>query len=131
MGIPIQSHLESFGLQWNKYEVAHDDEDRATFQAKTGVTLQTWKLSDRNLYDMDLRFVDRDTALVLDDGASRFELPPGAPASSSKTVSPPVAGGDPCGATRWDPTRQASCAIGPVVGPAELCEGIVDGLKKR
>lgn len=41
-GIPrfVESaHLESFGLQWNKYEVAHDDEDRATFQAKTGVTL--------------------------------------------------------------------------------------------
>ena len=34
-----QEHLASFGLQWNKYEVAHDDEDRATFQAKTGVTL--------------------------------------------------------------------------------------------
>ncbi len=32
-------HLASFGRQWNKYEVAHDDEDRATFQAKTGVTL--------------------------------------------------------------------------------------------
>jgi SAM-dependent methyltransferase len=31
-------HLESFGLQWNKYEVAHADEDRATFQAKTGVS---------------------------------------------------------------------------------------------
>lgn len=41
-GIPrfvSQEHLASFGLQWNKYEVAHDDEDRATFQAKTGVTL--------------------------------------------------------------------------------------------
>ena len=41
-GIPRfvgQEHLESFGLQWNKYEVAHDDEDRATFQAKTGVAL--------------------------------------------------------------------------------------------
>ncbi|VAX39760.1 hypothetical protein MNBD_PLANCTO02-29 [hydrothermal vent metagenome] len=41
-GIPrfVQSeHLASFGLQWNKYEVAHDDEDRATFQAKTGTTL--------------------------------------------------------------------------------------------
>jgi len=34
-----QEHLASFGLQWNKYEVAHDDEDRATFQAKTGVLL--------------------------------------------------------------------------------------------
>ena len=32
-------HLASFGRQWNKYEVAHDDEDRATFQAKTGVRL--------------------------------------------------------------------------------------------
>jgi SAM-dependent methyltransferase len=32
-------HLASFGLQWNKYEVAHDDEDRATFEAKTGVKL--------------------------------------------------------------------------------------------
>lgn len=40
-GIPrfvAQEHLASFGLQWNKYEVAHDDEDRATFQAKTGVS---------------------------------------------------------------------------------------------
>lgn len=34
-----QDHLASFGLQWNRYEVAHDDEDRATFQAKTGVRL--------------------------------------------------------------------------------------------
>lgn len=32
-------HLTSFGLQWNKYEVAHDDEDRATFSAKTGLEL--------------------------------------------------------------------------------------------
>jgi len=32
-------HLASFGRQWNKYEVAHDDEDRATFRAKTGVDL--------------------------------------------------------------------------------------------
>ena len=32
-------HLASFGRQWNKYEVAHDEEDRATFQAKTGVSL--------------------------------------------------------------------------------------------
>ncbi|HTI50568.1 MAG TPA: methyltransferase domain-containing protein, partial [Planctomycetaceae bacterium] len=42
-GIPrfvAPQHLASFGLQWNKYEVAHDDEDRATFQAKTGVMLQ-------------------------------------------------------------------------------------------
>jgi len=42
-GIPrfvAQEHLASFGLQWNKYEVAHDDEDRATFQAKTGIALE-------------------------------------------------------------------------------------------
>lgn len=32
-------HLESFGRQWTKFEVAHDHEDRATFQAKTGVRL--------------------------------------------------------------------------------------------
>jgi len=41
-GIPrfvSQEHLASFGLQWNKYEVAHDDEDRATFGAKTGFSL--------------------------------------------------------------------------------------------
>lgn len=41
-GIPRfvkQEHLSSFGLQWNKYEVAHADEDRATFTAKTGVPL--------------------------------------------------------------------------------------------
>ena len=42
-GIPrftSDQHLASFGRQWNKYEIAHDDEDRATFQAKTGVTLK-------------------------------------------------------------------------------------------
>ena len=32
-----QEHLASFGRQWNAYEVAHDDEDRATFEAKTGI----------------------------------------------------------------------------------------------
>ncbi len=45
-GIPRfveQEHLASFGLQWNKYEVAHEDEDRATFQAKTGVQLDELK----------------------------------------------------------------------------------------
>lgn len=45
-GIPRfvgQEHLASFGLQWNRYEVAHDDEDRATFQAKTGVSLTELK----------------------------------------------------------------------------------------
>ncbi len=36
-------HLASFGRQWNKYEVAHDDEDRATFQAKTGMPLDSLK----------------------------------------------------------------------------------------
>ncbi len=41
-GIPRfveQDHLASFGLQWNTWDVAHDDEDRATFQAKTGLDL--------------------------------------------------------------------------------------------
>lgn len=45
-GIPrfvSDEHLESFGLQWNKYEVAHDDEDRATFEAKTGFSLKEMK----------------------------------------------------------------------------------------
>ncbi len=45
-GIPRfveQEHLASFGLQWNRYEVAHDDEDRATFQAKTGISLAELK----------------------------------------------------------------------------------------
>jgi SAM-dependent methyltransferase len=39
-GIPrftSDEHLESFGLQWTEYDVAHDAEDRATFAAKTGV----------------------------------------------------------------------------------------------
>lgn len=48
MTVPVQGgiprfveaeHLESFGRQWTRYDVAHADEDRATFQAKTGVTL--------------------------------------------------------------------------------------------
>lgn len=41
-GIPrfvASQHLESFGRQWTKYEVAHDDEDRKTFVAKTGLRL--------------------------------------------------------------------------------------------
>jgi len=41
-GIPrfvSAEHLESFGHQWTRYEVAHPDEDRATFEAKTGLTL--------------------------------------------------------------------------------------------
>ena len=33
-------HLKSFGDQWTTYEVAHDDEDRATFVAKTGMPLE-------------------------------------------------------------------------------------------
>ncbi len=41
-GIPRfvgQQHLASFSRQWNRYDVAHDAEDRATFEAKTGVAL--------------------------------------------------------------------------------------------
>lgn len=41
-GIPrfvSSEHLESFGRQWNRFDVAHDDEDRATFTAKTGQQL--------------------------------------------------------------------------------------------
>ncbi|HIK92005.1 MAG TPA: methyltransferase domain-containing protein [Planctomycetes bacterium] len=41
-GIPrfvSDEHLKSFGDQWTTYEVAHDDEDRATFVAKTGMPL--------------------------------------------------------------------------------------------
>jgi SAM-dependent methyltransferase len=43
-GIPRfvdQEHLASFGRQWNRYEVAHADEDRATFEAKTGLSLSS------------------------------------------------------------------------------------------
>lgn len=42
-GIPRiveDQHLESFGRQWNRYEVAHEEEDRATFEAKTGMKLK-------------------------------------------------------------------------------------------
>jgi 2-polyprenyl-3-methyl-5-hydroxy-6-metoxy-1,4-benzoquinol methylase len=42
-GIPrfvSDEHLESFGHQWTTFDVAHDDEDRATFVAKTGMPLQ-------------------------------------------------------------------------------------------
>src|SRR5271166_4486102 len=39
-GIPRlagDSYAESFGRQWNRYDVARDLEDEATFQVKTGV----------------------------------------------------------------------------------------------
>ncbi len=42
-GIPrfvSDEHLESFGDQWTKFEVAHEEEDRKTFAAKTGVLLE-------------------------------------------------------------------------------------------
>ena len=42
-GIPrfvSDEHLASFGRQWNQYEVAHEDEDQATFQVKAGVQLE-------------------------------------------------------------------------------------------
>ena len=45
-GIPrfvSDEHLKSFGDQWTTYEVAHDDEDRATFAAKTGMPLKNMK----------------------------------------------------------------------------------------
>jgi 2-polyprenyl-3-methyl-5-hydroxy-6-metoxy-1,4-benzoquinol methylase len=45
-GIPRfvdDQHLESFGDQWTRYDVAHADEDRATFQAKTGWRLEELK----------------------------------------------------------------------------------------
>lgn len=40
-GIPRfvdDEHLRSFGHQWTTFDVAHEDEDRATFAAKTGVS---------------------------------------------------------------------------------------------
>ncbi len=43
-GIPRfveDSHLESFGLQWTTFDVAHEDEDRRTFEAKTGMRLES------------------------------------------------------------------------------------------
>lgn len=45
-GIPrfvSDEHLKSFGDQWTTYEVAHDDEDRETFRAKTGMSLDKLK----------------------------------------------------------------------------------------
>ena len=43
-GIPRfveQEHLASFGFQWNRYEVAHADEDRETFRVKTGMSAES------------------------------------------------------------------------------------------
>src|SRR5690242_11042332 len=40
-GIPRfagDSYVESFGRQWNRYDVARDEEDDATFRVKTGVS---------------------------------------------------------------------------------------------
>ena len=39
-GIPRfagESYVASFGRQWNRYEVARDDEDEAVFAVKTGI----------------------------------------------------------------------------------------------
>jgi SAM-dependent methyltransferase len=41
-GIPRfvdDEHLQSFGDQWTRYDVAHDEEDRHTFTAKTGMAV--------------------------------------------------------------------------------------------
>ena len=40
-GIPRfveQDHLESFGTQWNRFDVVRDEEDRRVFEVKTGVS---------------------------------------------------------------------------------------------
>ena len=45
-GIPrfvSDEHLKSFGDQWTTFEVAHEDEDRATFAAKTGLAINQLK----------------------------------------------------------------------------------------
>lgn len=45
-GIPrfvSDEHLKSFGDQWTTYEVAHEEEDKATFTAKTGISLDQLK----------------------------------------------------------------------------------------
>ena len=34
-----QSHLESFGTQWNRFDVVRDEEDRRIFEVKTGLRL--------------------------------------------------------------------------------------------
>jgi SAM-dependent methyltransferase len=34
-----QAHLESFGTQWNRFDVVRDDEDRRVLEVKTGVKL--------------------------------------------------------------------------------------------
>ncbi len=34
-----QAHLQSFGTQWNRFDVVRDDEDRRVFEVKTGVSL--------------------------------------------------------------------------------------------
>ena len=51
-GIPrfvTDEHLESFGHQWTHFEVAHDDEDRATFEAKTGILIS--QLAGKRILD--------------------------------------------------------------------------------
>lgn len=51
-GIPrfvSDEHLESFGQQWTQFDVAHDEEDRATFVAKTGMPLHA--LSGKKVLD--------------------------------------------------------------------------------
>lgn len=51
-GIPrfvASEHLASFGRQWNRFDVAHDEEDRATFQAKTGMELES--LREKSVLD--------------------------------------------------------------------------------
>ena len=42
-------HLESFGHQWTHFDVAHDDEDRATFEAKTGILIR--QLAGKRILD--------------------------------------------------------------------------------
>jgi len=49
VGVEEDRYVRSFGRQWNRYEVQHVDEDEATFQAKTGVTLS--ELQGRRVLD--------------------------------------------------------------------------------
>jgi SAM-dependent methyltransferase len=51
-GIPRfsgEAYVASFGRQWNRYDVARDDEDEATFEVKTGVSSR--ELAGRRVLD--------------------------------------------------------------------------------
>jgi hypothetical protein len=96
--------------------------------AKTGTTLRVWPLSEGGaLSDVEMRFVEGDSAIIIKRGSDdvrRFVVDERAVADRPAPVEMAGANAACTPPAAWSPSEKATCRIGPVMGPAALCEGL-------